>query len=116
MRRSKPADARSHPRALGEIARRPRFIEDIEAVWGHIACDSVVHADDFVKELEQTYWVLPDAPLIGVVKLDDMPHIRVFAHKKYLIVYAPLPKNTGIELVRLFQGAQDWQKWLQDDV
>ncbi|MDA0339024.1 MAG: type II toxin-antitoxin system RelE/ParE family toxin [Proteobacteria bacterium] len=101
---------------MGEIVRRPRFIEDIEAVWDYIAGDSVVHADGFIRELEQKYQMLSDSPLIGVAKLDDMPHVRFFPHKRYMIVYAPLPENTGIELIRLFQAAQDWHEWLQDDI
>ena len=101
---------------MGEIRRRPQFIEDIADIWTFIAQDSESRANHFIRQLEEKYQILSDAPLIGVAKLPDMPTVRLFPYRRYVIVYKPLRDGTGIELIRLFHGAQNWQQRLSDEL
>jgi toxin ParE1/3/4 len=99
---------------MPRVLRRPRFIDDIRAVWAFIAADSEVQADRFVAELESRYRLLAEQPLLGVQRFRNYPRMRLFPFRRYLIIYQPLDAGNGIELIRLLDSARDYRTFFDD--
>lgn len=99
---------------MSTILRRPQFVRDLRAAWLFIAKDSEVNADRFLIELEKRYMLLADNPSVGARRFPKYPTMRLFSYRSYLIIYDPLPDNTGIELIRLLHAARDYHRYFDD--
>lgn len=99
---------------MSTILRRPQFLRDLRAAWLFIAKDSEVNADRFLIELEKRYMLLADNPSVGARRFPKYPTMRLFSYRSYLIIYDPLPDNTGIELIRLLHAARDYHRYFDD--
>lgn len=99
---------------MNTILRRPQFLEDLRDAWFFIAKDSEVNADRFLLELERRYTLLANNPSIGPTRFPKYPTMRLFSYRSYLIIYDPLPDNTGIELIRLLHAARDYHRYFDD--
>ena len=99
---------------MGRILRRPHFLAYLHAVWDFIAPDSEERADAFLYELEQRYRLLSDNPELGPKRFPKYPDMRLFPFRHYVVIYAPLPDGSGLELVRLLNAARDYHRYFDD--
>ncbi|WP_197032568.1 type II toxin-antitoxin system RelE/ParE family toxin [Rhizobium sp. CF080] len=99
---------------MGQISRRPQFIEDLREVWDFIAKDSQDQADAFILQLEKRYQNLADNPHLGVRRFPKYPTMRMFPFRKYIIIYHPFADGSGVELIRLLHAARDYHRYFDD--
>ncbi|MBL28520.1 MAG: plasmid stabilization protein [Rhodospirillaceae bacterium] len=99
---------------MGRIVRRPAARADLEAIWSYIAADDPERATAFLRALERRTLVLAENPRLGPARFPNFPGLRCFSAEGYLIIYRPLPEETGIELVRLIHGARDLEALLSE--
>ena len=53
--------------------------------------------------------------MIGTRRLKRFPDVRMFPCRRHLILYRPLPQGDGIEVIRIYHGAQDWLSLFRDE-
>jgi plasmid stabilization system protein ParE len=53
---------------------------------------------------------------MGTASLPGYPDVRIFPAGNYLIIYRPLPDGGGIELIRIYHRARDWEVLIGADL
>lgn len=100
---------------MGRILRRPAARQDLIDIYIYIAGDAPMRAGPFLERIDEKLRMLSDHPGVGTAGLSRFPDVRVFPLGNYMIIYRPLPNDTGIELIRVFHGARDWQRLFADE-
>lgn len=96
------------------ILRKPLAKADLRGIFRFIAKDSPHAARTYLRDLDETIRRVAVLPFIGSARLPNYPDMRVFPCRNHLLIYRPLPEGDGIELIRVFHGAQDWQAVFTD--
>jgi toxin ParE1/3/4 len=99
---------------MPSVAIRPKALEDLAEIWACIAEDSPRPADAFAAAIDREIRGLGRRPLIGRARPEfvDRPEKPPFG--RYVIFY--LPRNRGIEVVRVLHGARDLKPLFDEDV
>ena len=101
---------------MGLILRRPAAKADLIGIYRYIAQESPQRAASYLRDIDDALKRLSDAPMIGTRRLTRYPDIRMFPCRRHLILYRPLPDKDGIDVIRIYHGAQDWPSLIGDDV
>lgn len=99
---------------MGRILRRPAARQDLISIWHYIAKQSGAdRADAYLMRVEQRLVMLAENPGLGRARLQSLPEVRVHLSESHLLFYIALDSGTGIELVRVLHGAQNWTRLMQ---
>lgn len=98
---------------MARIIRRPRALEDLDAIWLYIAQNDIEAADRVISLFEEKSQILAHTPLIGRPCPELAPDLRRFPVKSYVIFYRPV--SDGIEVVRVLHGARDIENLWADE-
>ncbi len=100
---------------MGLIRRRPAAKQDLIEIYRYIARDAPMRADSFVRRIDGVIQLLSDRPGMGSRRLPRHPDVRIFPVGRYIVIYRPLPEDSGIELIRVLHGARDWEALIGDE-
>jgi toxin ParE1/3/4 len=91
----------------------PRADADLRAIWDYIAIqnNSPETARKFLERLSEKFVLLAASPLMGELRDDLRPGLRIFAAESYIILYYPL--SDGVEIVGIVHGARDYESLFQ---
>jgi toxin ParE1/3/4 len=81
---------------------------DIDEIANYIFDLNSVAAYSFLDDLDETFELLADFPLIGRSRLDLGPDVRSYPVGNYLVFY--VPQAQGIEITRVIYGGRDLPK------
>jgi toxin ParE1/3/4 len=81
---------------------------DIEEIANYIFDLNPVAAYRFLDDLDETFELLADFPLIGRLRPDLATDVRSYPVGNYLVFYVPAGK--GIEITRVIYGGRDLTK------
>ena len=101
---------------MGLIRRRPAAKRDLIDIYRKIAKNAPMRAAPYLRKIDDTLQTLSDRPQIGSARLPSFPDVRVFPVGRYLVIYRPLPSEDGIELIRVYHGARDWESLIEDEL
>jgi len=89
----------------------PQAEADLQAVWDYIGIekDSPDAASEQLLRFHRKFALLASQPLMGQLRDDLRPGLRIFAADSYVILYYPL--NDGIEVVGVVHAARHIE-WL----
>lgn len=89
----------------------PQALADLQAVWDYIGIeqDSPIAANDLLLRFHEKFALLATQPLMGEMREDLRPGLRLFVADSYLILYYPL--SDGIEVVGVVHAARHIE-WL----
>ncbi|NQU26178.1 MAG: type II toxin-antitoxin system RelE/ParE family toxin [Candidatus Nealsonbacteria bacterium] len=99
--------------------RRFRLTEraktDVHGIWDYIAVTggNLPAADRQMVTFYDKFALLASQPLLGQLREDLRPDLRVFSAESYVILY--YPTNGGIEVVGVAHGAQDIEAMYRAD-
>ena len=96
--------------------KRPAAERDLIEIYKYIASEAPSRARPFLRRLDEKIRMLAGAPGVGAVRLPHYPDVRMFPIGNYLILYRPLAESAGIELIRVYHAARDWQVLAEDDL
>jgi toxin ParE1/3/4 len=82
---------------MGSITRTPRARQDLIDIWTRIAADNPRAADQLLDQFDEKLRLLADNPRLGPARHDISPDLRLFPHRRNLILYCERPH--GIEVV-----------------
>jgi toxin ParE1/3/4 len=99
---------------MPSVVIRPKALEDLAEIWAYIAEDSPRQADAFAAAIDREIRELDRRPLIGRARPELLTDLRSLPIGRYVIFY--LPRNRGIEVVRVLHGARDLKPLFDDDV
>jgi toxin ParE1/3/4 len=87
----------------------PRAVADLKAIWDYIAIEnsSPENARRFLDRLSEKFTLIAANPMMGELRDDLRPNLRMFAAENYIIFYYPL--SDGIEIVSIIHGARDFE-------
>jgi toxin ParE1/3/4 len=100
---------------MGRIRRRPFAKADILGIYAYISKENPQAARRYLLGLEQSLFNLSDIPGMGRANFARDASIRAFPYRNHLLIYRELEDKTGIELIRVLHGAQDWMTILDPD-
>ncbi len=89
------------------VVKTPAAEVDLYDVWLYIADDSPAMADQFLDILNAKLNLLATHPELGESHPEIGVRVRFFPVASYVIVYRPI--ESGIELIRVLQGARDFE-------
>jgi toxin ParE1/3/4 len=81
---------------------------DIDEIANYIFDLNPVAAYQFLDDLDETFELLAEFPLIGRLRPDLGPDVRSYPVGNYLVFYAPA--KDGIEIARVIYGGRDLPK------
>jgi toxin ParE1/3/4 len=96
------------------IYTRRKAEEDAEAIYSHIARDSVQAAGAFLDAIEEVASRLRETPEIGSLRyyysplLEGMRFFPLPGFDNYLLFYRILTKERTVEIIRIVHGARDF--------
>ncbi len=96
------------------VVIRPQALDDLAEIWAFIAEDSPRHADAFAAAIDRKIRDLARHPLIGRARLELLTDLRGLPFGHYVIFY--LPRERGIEVVRVLHGARDLMPLFDEDI
>lgn len=95
------------------FALSPRAEQDLEEIWRYTAENwSLKQADSYVKDLFGTFRLLASMPEMARERTEFQPPVRIHLHQSHLVVY--LATASGIDVVRILGGRQDWHAILNE--
>jgi toxin ParE1/3/4 len=98
---------------MPRFAVRPQAYADLEEITRHIADSSLASAARFFDAAQETFRQLAASPELGAkyTELDsEVANLRIWQIKgfsNYVVFYRPV--DIGVEVVRVFHGARNWQ-------
>jgi toxin ParE1/3/4 len=97
---------------MGRIERLPQAVEDILAIWDHIALENFNRdaADRMLVRLNEVLQLLSQQPEMGTTQDRLNPGLRSFSVGEYVLFYRPLPD--GVRLIRVLHGARQFKDLL----
>ena len=89
----------------------PQAVADLQAIWDYIGIKqgSPGAASDQLVRFHEKFALLASQPLMGEIREDLRPGLRIFVADSYLILYYPL--GDGIEVVGVVHAARHIE-WL----
>jgi len=89
----------------------PQAQADLQAIWDYIGIeqDSSRAANDQLHRFHEKFALLATQPLMGQLREDLRPGLRIFVADNYVILYYPL--SDGIEVVGIVHAARHIE-WL----
>ena len=91
---------------MGNFSLYPEAELDLEGIWHYtVSAWSVEQAIKYIDELDATFKLLAENPLICSKRLEFQPPVRIYNFKRHLIVYVSL--EVGIEIVRILHESSD---------
>ena len=89
----------------------PRALDDMRAVWDYIGIehDNTRAASDQLARFREKFTLLAGQPLMGQLREDLRPGLRIFAADNYIILYYPL--DDGIQVAGIVYAARHIE-WL----
>ena len=90
---------------MPRVTRRPLAEADIFEIWDYIADDSLAAADRWVDRLDEQFRLLAAQPMMGRARDELAPGVRSFPFGRYVVFY--VPRDGGIDVVRVLHGARD---------
>jgi len=90
---------------MPRVTRRPLAESDILEIWDCIADDSLAAADRWVGRLDEQFRMLAAQPMMGRAREELASGVRSFPFGRYVVFY--MPKDAGIDVVRVLHGARD---------
>lgn len=99
----------------GIIRRRKRYDADEFHAFAYIDERNPAAAIRFLEQLQATYEKLAAFPLIGPIRLEAHPTVRMFPFRDYVILYQPIEGHEGVELLRLYGPKADWLERAEED-
>ncbi len=86
---------------------RPRAAGDLEAIWDYIAVEKCNPdgANRQLRRFADRLAILATQPLMGELRSDLRPGLRVFSIDAYVVFY--YPSTDGIEVAAVIHGARD---------
>ena len=99
---------------MPSIVIRPKALQDLAEIWSYVAEDSPRQADTFAAAIDRKLRDLAQHPLMGRARPELLTDLRSLIFGRYVIFY--LPRQRGIEVVRVLHGARDLKPLLDDDV
>ncbi|KQP61515.1 hypothetical protein ASG40_02240 [Methylobacterium sp. Leaf399] len=84
---------------------------DIAHIYGHgERAFGIEQAERYQAGLFDAFDVLARNPHLAHERQEITPPVRIHPHGVHVIVYAV--RDTGILIVRVLHGRQDWERWL----
>ena len=93
------------------ISRRARA--HLKEIWKYVARHSESAADRVVGGLLDRFRFLASHPLVGTLRNDLSPGLRLFSAGTYVIFFSPTP--AGVEIVAVFHGSRDYDSAFRRD-
>jgi plasmid stabilization system protein ParE len=91
---------------MAEYIVSPQAVEDLQAIWNHIANDSIDAANQVVDNLFAAFQQLADWPELGHPRQDlTKRDVRFWPVGKHLVIYRVKPMR--VEVVAVLHGARD---------
>lgn len=89
----------------------PQAVADIEAVWDYLGIEqnSPLAASRQLRRFYEKFALLASQPLLGELRNDLRPGLRIFPADSYVIIYYAM--DDGIEIVGLVHAARHVE-WL----
>jgi toxin ParE1/3/4 len=89
----------------------PRALADLQAIWDYVAIeqDRPDAANNQLLRFHDKFALLASQPLMGELREDLRPRLRIFVADSYIILYYPL--DDGIEVVGIVHAARHIE-WL----
>lgn len=89
----------------------PQAVSDIQAIWNYIGIeqDRPDAANHQLSRFHEKFALLATQPLMGQLREDIRPGLRIFAADSYVILYYPI--DDGIEVVGIVHAARHIE-WL----
>jgi toxin ParE1/3/4 len=70
-------------------------------------------ATNFINELSKTFHLLADMPHMGRARNDLQPGLRMFVHRRYVILYSEI--ETGVLIERIAPPYRNIEKMFGDE-
>jgi toxin ParE1/3/4 len=83
----------------------PLAVADLEGILEYIARDKPLAAIAFVETLKDKCYTLARFPLLGELREELIPGLRMFPVGSYVIYYRP--EGGGVRIERVLHGARD---------
>ena len=92
----------------------PLAQQDLKSIWIYIGVENYnpTAANTLLQKFHDRFDLLAANPLMGELREDLRPDIRVFAADNYVIFYYPI--TDGIEVVGVIHGARHIESMFQD--
>ena len=88
---------------MARLRRTPQANEDLLAIWDYIARGNLSAADNLLRKIDQTCWLLANNPRMGQLYEQYRRGLRGFTvSKNYIVFYHEI--DDGIEVVRVLDG------------
>jgi toxin ParE1/3/4 len=87
------------------VHRSPLALADLDAIWDHIAKQSVLAADRMLQRINDRCELLATHPEMGEVQPELAPALRSFHVASFVILFRPT--SDGIEVARVIHGSRD---------
>jgi toxin ParE1/3/4 len=97
---------------MARLVIRPQALIDLDEIFDYIADDSLDRAIGFIEKLYAQMEKLAVNPGMGRSREELLPGLRSFPYGSYLILYIPLA--SGVDVVRLLNGARDIEALFSD--
>lgn len=101
---------------MARVVKRPRAERDLIDIYLTIAADAPSRAANFLRLLDRKMLLLADAPGVGSPRFPAYPDVRLFPVGRYLIFYAPLKDEPGIDVIRVLHASRDWLTLVEDNL
>lgn len=105
---------------MGEVNKQPQVIRDLIELATYMAADNLDASDRFLAAAEKTFSQLARMPGMGKLcqfshpRLADVRQQAIKGFRNYLVFYRPTA--SGIEILRVIQGARDITGILDEDL
>ena len=96
---------------MNRVVLSPQALDDLRAIWDYIGKEqnNPRAADDQLARFHKKFVLLAGQPLMGQLREDLRPGLRIFAADNYIILY--YPGEVGIEVVGIVHAARHLE-WL----
>lgn len=84
----------------------PSSRRDLYEIVEFIARDSPAAALRHVERLEESCWALARNPMLGTLREDLLPGLRLWTVGSHVICFRP--SEDGVEIIRVVHGARDF--------
>ncbi len=93
---------------MPRVIRTPTAARDLDEIFDYIAIEGgrPTTAEKLIRDIGAKCQIYAAQPGTGTARPDLGEDLRVFPHKRYVIVFRPLAD--GIEVIRVVGGARDY--------
>lgn len=90
------------------VVRTPTAARELDEIFDEIAIRGgrPATAERLIRDIGDKCQLYASQPNMGTARPDLGDDLRIFSHKRYVVVYRPLPD--GIEVLRVVDGARDY--------